>query len=54
LKKQKSVSKPFRFLTHEELAALPRAEQIKYVALALEAIRSGHPLDDMPLKDGAL
>ena len=42
---------PFRFLKHEEFAALTQEERIKYLQSALEAIKGGHPLDDLPIND---
>jgi hypothetical protein len=41
----------FRFLTQKEFAALTTDERIKYLERALEAIKGGHPLDDLPIKD---
>lgn len=48
---QGRAEEAFRFLKHEEFAALSREERNRYLQRALEAIRSGHPLDDLPTKD---
>lgn len=50
-KREELKAAPFRFLSHEEFAALSQEERAKYLRLALEAIRGGHPLDDLPSKD---
>jgi hypothetical protein len=38
----------FRFLNSDEFAALTQDERIQYLRDALEAIKIGVPLDDMP------
>jgi hypothetical protein len=50
-KKEESGAAAFRFLSQKEFAALTTQERIKYLELALEAIKSGHPLDQLPIKD---
>ena len=42
----------FRFLRHDEFAALSQEERNRYLRLALEAIKNGHPLDDLPTRKG--
>ena len=47
--------KPFRFLSREEFAALAsQEERIKYLELAIEAVRTGAPMETMPIKDSRL
>ena len=41
----------FRFLKPKEYAALTDAEKARYLQQALEAITSGAPLDDLPLRE---
>lgn len=41
----------FRFLKPKEYAALTAAEKARYLQQALEAIKSGAPLDDLPLRE---
>ena len=40
----------FRFLSHEEFAALAQQERIDYLARALQAIKDGVPLEALPVK----
>ena len=41
----KKAPPPFRFLKAEEYAALPNEERVKYLHDAIEALRSGRPVD---------
>lgn len=43
--------KPFRFLKPEEFAALKQEEKAKYLQQAIEAVKRGDPLDDIPAKN---
>jgi hypothetical protein len=43
---QEKPTEPFRFLTHEEFAALSQDERIKYLKQAIDALKAGRPLDD--------
>jgi hypothetical protein len=49
---KESNKKPpaFRFLRPREFAALTQAEKAKYLSQAIDAVRGGAPLDDMPDK----
>ena len=40
----------FRFLSREEFATLSMFERARYLQRAIEAIREGHPLDDLPIR----
>ena len=51
-KKKDESRAVFRFLSQKEFAKLTTDERIKYLEQALEAIKSGHPLDNLPIKAG--
>jgi dihydrodipicolinate synthase/N-acetylneuraminate lyase len=39
---------PFRFLNHEEFAALSQSERIAYLELAIEAVKGASPQETVP------
>ena len=41
----------FRFLKPNEFAALNQEEKARYLQRAIKAVKSGHPLDDLPIDD---
>jgi hypothetical protein len=51
VQKEQPQPVPFRFLNHEEFGALSQAERIKYLQLAIEAVKSGAPMQTTPIKD---
>jgi hypothetical protein len=51
VEKEQPPPVPFRFLNHEEFGALSQAERIKYLQLAIEAVKSGAPMQTTPIKD---
>ena len=46
-----TAKKPFRFLRPHEFAALTQEEKAKYLQQAIDAVKRGDPLDDLPAKD---
>jgi len=50
-KPTKRAEAPFRFLRPSEFAALTQDERIRYLQQAIEAVKSGRPLDDMPTRE---
>jgi hypothetical protein len=48
MRRAKHQRAPFRFLTHEEFAALPQSERIDYLELAIEAVKGTGPMEKAP------